>query len=239
MIDIGNSRTKWGIFEDNNLLYHQSLHNDQLSTYHEYIDEFEVDRMIVSSVNRKVEKSLKLHKKRIPQLHFETHHPLPIKSQYQTPETLGKDRLAAVIGARQLLGNFPILTIDTGSCITYDFIDARGIYHGGAISPGLQMRLRAMHHFTDALPLINWQQTELPPLTGNSTITSMLSGVFHGISGELNHYVSAYKSQNPDLKIALTGGDASLFEKEIKNGIFADPNLVLKGLNEILLYNSK
>jgi type III pantothenate kinase len=99
------------------------------------------------------------------------------------------------------------------------------------------MRLKSMHAFTDALPLVQWKEHPMPQLLGKSTIASMISGAVHGIIGEMNTFISSYKTQYSALKVVLTGGDANFFEKELKNGIFADPNLVLKGLNEILVYN--
>ena len=110
---------------------------------------------------------------------------------------------------------------------------------GGAISPGVQMRLKAMNNYTDQLPLLYWEKPQRPKTIGNTTISSMLSGVVNGLIAEMKGFISSYQEQFSDMKIVLTGGDANFFEKELKNSIFADPNLVLKGLNEILEYNLK
>ena len=156
-----------------------------------------------------------------------------------SPQTLGKDRIAAVIGAQSLLPAKNLLVIDAGSCITYDFLTGDRHYLGGAISPGVQMRLRSMNNYTNKLPLLSWEGVERPQSIGRTTITSMLSGVINGIIGEMKSFIFEYEQQYERLKIVLTGGDSIFFEKELKNGIFADPNLVLKGLNEILIYNNK
>ncbi len=163
--------------------------------------------------------------------------PVPIKNFYKTPETLGKDRLAAVVGASVLFPGKNVLVIDAGTAITYDFINSRKEYYGGNISPGLRMRFRALHEFTAALPIV--EPEEQIPFTGSSTKEAILAGVVNGIVFEIEGYINRFKSLYKDLKVILTGGDIFYFEKRIKNHIFAEPNLVPIGLNEILNYNLK
>ena len=151
---------------------------------------------------------------------------------------MGLDRIAAVAGAQQKYPNTDVLVIDMGTCITYDFIDHQGIYWGGSIAPGLQMRLKAMHHFTDQLPLVSFDKTSLK-LTGNSTEKSIQSGVYYGIQAEVNGFIQQYLQEHNDLQIIITGGDAHLFDIAPKNRIFADEFIVLRGLNEILKYNDQ
>lgn len=236
-IDIGNSRSKFGFFEGQTLLEQKVLNNEDLEKNNEFILASNVDAIIISSVNRKAENALRLDRLKTPVVHLNHELPLPFQMEYETPETLGKDRIAAVAGAMSLIPKGDLLVIDAGSCITYDFLTANHRYLGGAISPGLQMRLKAMHEFTDALPLIQWKESSMPQVVGKTTIASMLIGAVHGVIGEMNGFISSYKTQYSALKVVLSGGDANFFEKELKNGIFADPNLVLKGLNEILVYN--
>ena len=164
---------------------------------------------------------------------------LPFTLEYQSPDTLGKDRIAAVAGAQAQFPNQNTLVIDAGTCVTYDFLTAEGVYLGGAISPGVQLRLRAMNHYTNKLPLLNWDGIKRPQSVGNTTINSMLSGAVNGLVLEMRGFVERYEKQYKALKIVITGGDSNFFVKELKNGIFADPNLVLKGLNEILIYNGE
>lgn len=236
-IDIGNSRSKFGLFEGRNLLEQKVFTNDDLEKNYELVLASNADAIIISSVNRKAENALRLDRLNTPIVHLNHQLPLPFQMEYDTPETLGKDRMAAVAGAMSLFPKDDLLVIDAGSCITYDFLTATHRYLGGAIAPGLQMRLKAMHEFTDALPLIQWEESSMPQVVGKTTIASMLSGAVHGVIGEMNGFISSYKTQYSALKVVLSGGDANFFEKELKNGIFADPNLVLKGLNEILVYN--
>lgn len=161
--------------------------------------------------------------------------PLPIINNYKTPLTLGKDRLAAVVGASVLYPGKDVLVFDAGTCLTIDFINSDKEYVGGRISPGIEMRYNALHTFTDKLPLIKSEKNTL--VLGNDTKTSIISGVQQGILAEVKTIISEYKSQNTDTVFVFTGGDSFYFEKELKNSIFANPNLVLIGLNEILDYN--
>lgn len=238
-IDIGNTRTKYGVFEATELVHSGVLNNKDLGNNNEVIHSFGVSSVIVSSVNSEAEEKLKVEQLLFPILNLSHKTMLPINLAYLSPETLGKDRIAAVVGAYCQFPNHHLLVIDAGSCVTYDFLTQTKEYLGGAISPGVQMRLRSMNDFTNKLPLINWSGKERPQYVGRTTITSMLSGVVNGLIAEMNEFILFYKKQYPKLKIVITGGDANFFEKELKNGIFADPNLVLKGLNEILIYNGK
>ncbi|MBN1651984.1 MAG: type III pantothenate kinase [Bacteroidales bacterium] len=160
---------------------------------------------------------------------------LPIQNKYQTPETLGKDRLAAAVGAAQLYPDKNLLIIDAGSSITYEIVTGN-VYLGGAISPGIAMRFKALHQFTGKLPLVNAPSKQVEFL-GVNTEEAILSGVMHGIFMEVDGIISHYKKIYPDLFVIITGGDLKHFDKNLKNNIFAAENLVLQGLNFILEYN--
>jgi type III pantothenate kinase len=160
---------------------------------------------------------------------------LPVINCYKTPETLGKDRLAAVSAAVRLHPGYPLLVIGIGTCITYDFVRANRRYEGGSISPGLDMRLKAMHRFTAGLPLVNIDLKA--NLTGNSTTAALQSGALWGILLELDGIIARYRRDNRGLKVVLSGGGADFYKNKLKKPIFAHPNLVLHGLKEILLLN--
>jgi type III pantothenate kinase len=161
--------------------------------------------------------------------------PLPISNLYATPQTLGGDRLASVCGAHQKFPGSHCLVIDAGTCIKYDFLDKDGQYHGGAISPGLKMRFQAMHQFTAKLPLV--EIVEDPKLIGNTTETSLQSGALNGAVAEMNGIILQYEQKFEGLQVILSGGDGPFFENKLKRPIFALPELVLSGLNSILIYN--
>ena len=144
------------------------------------------------------------------------------------------DRICNAAGGHLLFSGHHVLVIDMGTCNKYDFIDKNGVYHGGSIAPGFGMRFAAMHKFTAGLPLL--KPTGIDELIGKSTKTSMETGVFRGVIGELNEFITQYQSRFHDIKVVLTGGYAAYFDKVLKNIIFADPNLTLKGLNSILIH---
>jgi type III pantothenate kinase len=162
--------------------------------------------------------------------------PLPLTLNYQTPETLGMDRIAAAVGAAAQKPATPLLIIDIGTAITIDYVSAEGVYNGGNISPGVDLRFKALHQFTGRLPLVN-EKGDIPPL-GYDTETAIRSGVIKGIIRELDSYIDEYKKKY-NIFTFLTGGHAFYFESKLKNAIFADGNLVLKGLNAILIYQQK
>ncbi len=162
--------------------------------------------------------------------------PIPIKNGYRTPETLGPDRLASVCAAHAFHPSNPSLVIDLGTAITYDVIDSEGTYKGGAISPGLIMRTRALSDYTSRLPLIKIEQN--PTYTGTDTYSSIASGVYFGVVAEINDRIAAYEKVYPRLKVILCGGNSDQFESKLKGTIFVRPNLVLEGLYEVLKYNA-
>lgn len=227
IIDQGNTQTKLALFGNKKLLRKGVLENP--STLPDW--EHQADCTFLSSVSDP--SALIQHLQREP-LTFSSINKYPIKNGYQTTETLGNDRLAAVVAAATLFPAIPILVIDAGSCITYDLLTEEG-YQGGSISPGLKMRLQALNQHTHRLPLV--ALGEKVPLIGKTTQQSIQSGVLNGVLAEVDGIIDRYKTNYSLLKVVFTGGDFLLFDKGLKNSIFADPDLVLKGLNEILDYN--
>ncbi|MAY84129.1 MAG: pantothenate kinase [Flavobacteriales bacterium] len=238
-IDVGNTRTKVGEFKGSKLVKVHHFTNEEVLKNRMMLDEMELKGLIISSVNSKVSDYLDLKDRSYPCITLDQNTPLPLKLKYQSPETLGKDRMAIAVACKALYPEKDVLGIDMGTCITYDLVTENGEYLGGAISPGIQMRFNAMNSGTASLPLIKWDPISVKNLKniGTTTTTSMISGVVNGIKAEVLSFIEDYSQNRDDLKVVLSGGDAEFFEKELKNGIFADPNLVLKGLNEILLYN--
>ncbi len=238
IIDIGNTVAKLAVFDDDNLLEVFYDSNQTLESLPAVCGKYPLSRAVVATVielNETVESRLKSLP--VPLLQLDSTTPLPIKNLYETPQTLGYDRIAAVVGAYQ---NFPgrdILVIDAGTCITYEFIDSLGRYHGGNISPGVQMRFKALHQFTSKLPLISAEgrMTQL----GKNTETAIRMGVLQGVEYEMLGYIETMRHKYPELLVFLTGGDEFSFDTNLKSIIFADRFLVLKGLNRILNYNER
>ena len=162
---------------------------------------------------------------------------IPITNKYKTPETLGYDRLASVIGAAKLYPKKNILVIDIGTCIKFNFINSKKEFLGGSISPGLSMRFKALHEFTAKLPLLDLDFVN--DFVGNTTEQSIKSGVLYGIIGELRDMIKMYQKRFSNLVVVVTGGDELKFLFLLKLNIFAEPNLIATGLNEILKHNVK
>lgn len=233
IIDIGNTRIKTAIFEQDNLLEESSF--EDFGRFFTYSKSRDFSHAIVSSVTYSESQLMDLLD--FPFLFLSTKTRMPFQNLYATPETLGVDRKAAVLGARTVFQNCPILAIDLGSCITYDFMDESDSYFGGAISPGLQMRFKAMNQYTARLPLVEMGQEDKPKLTGDSTVGSLRAGVYYGIQFEMQGFIRTYRDQHDGLKAIICGGDSKIFESLTKDHIFVIPNLVLRGLNRILTYN--
>ncbi|MBJ10975.1 MAG: pantothenate kinase [Flavobacteriales bacterium] len=227
VIDQGNTQTKLALFQQKKMLKKILFNND--SQLREL--ENQADAVILSSVGDASDLIQVL--KDEPVL-LNTKTSLPIANLYESPETLGNDRIAVVVGAAKQIPKSNVLVIDAGTCITLDLLTTEG-YHGGSITPGIQMRLQALNQQTEKLPLVELD-VEVD-LIGKNTKQCIQSGVINGVLLEIDGMINRYKSQFSDLKVLLTGGDFQLFDKGLKNSIFADPDLVLKGLNEILDYN--
>lgn len=233
IIDAGNTRIKAAVFQDLEMAKHAVFQNfdHQLA---EFFLSNSVNTVFIGSVIHLPPNFAKEFNLTIKSLHSGSH--LPIKNAYKTPESLGNDRLANAVGAFTANQNSgPVLSIDMGTCIKYDFVNQAGEYLGGAISPGLQMRFKSLHHFTQKLPLVDY--SSLSPFIGQTSVESIQSGVIHGIAAEMDGFIDRYKAEFPQLKVFLTGGDAQYFNQSLKNIIFADPFLTLKGLNRIAQAN--
>jgi len=235
-IDQGNSNTKIAVFEANNLVEFKIYKDLTISGLKDILHRFPVTACIFSSVTDQNSELIQFLKQQIPGfIVLDDKTLVPFKSRYTTPGTLGKDRIAAIAGAIYLKPGADLLVIDAGTAITYDFVDADGVFHGGNIAPGLEMRLRALNEFTRKLPLVELE-TDVP-LLGTDTKTAILSGVVNGIIFEINGYFDNLKFKYPELSIYLTGGSTFYFYTKLKNPIFAEKYLVLIGLNRILQFN--
>ncbi|CAI8367259.1 MAG: Type III pantothenate kinase [Cryomorphaceae bacterium] len=234
IIDIGNTAVKAALFEAKQLITSTVFNDCTLQNILVFIGKQTISETIISSV-KLVDSDLK----QIIQ-YFDAHllnesTLLPITIDYETPSTLGKDRIAALVGASFLFPNQDILVLDAGTCLTIDFINKRKIYKGGRISLGIAMRYKALNQFTSNLPLCEFSDSSM--IMGYDTSSSIISGVQQGILAEVREIINIYKMENKDTIIIVTGGDCFFFETELKSSIFAYPFLIMEGLNEILDYN--
>lgn len=237
IIDEGNTRIKLAVFNEDELIEFQyaSVKNCPEITS-EILRKHKIEAVILSSVTDKINlffDDLELKKK--VKLSYLTK--LPFKIDYETPKTLGVDRIALVAAAWKKFPKENSLIIDAGTCLTYDFVDAFGSYHGGAIAPGIEMRFKSMHDYTQKLPELKNPNKNVS-LIGKNTQQSMESGVLNGIAFEILGSIQSYQQKNKNVNIILTGGDALSLEKQLKNEIFVDLDFLLKGLNEILKFQA-
>lgn len=236
ILDFGNTLKKLSVYNGNTMMAFHALERISLAKIRSIIKEYpEIDAVILSSVVKYPDNIRDYLSRHYHFIELDEHTPIPVSVRYKSPQTLGKDRLAAVVGAHHLYPAKDVLVINTGTCITYDFIDNKAVYHGGSISPGIRMRFSALHTFTDKLPFITCFGDA--GLTGEDTVSSMSSGVMNGIRAEIDGIIGQYKQQKPGLVTVLSGGDAKYFEKSLKNSIFAVPNIVTEGLRIILNHN--
>lgn len=238
VLDLGNSFCKIAIFESNTLIEKKIIDHFELSDLNKIFEKYpNINASIISSVVHFNPEILVLLKSKGFSIELNSKTPIPIINKYSTPETLGKDRLAAAVGSAFTFKGKNVLSIDAGTALKFDFVTKNGEYLGGSISPGMKLRFQSLHTFTDKLPLVAWQDFE--ELIGKNTEESILSGVIQGITSEIEGVINQYKSFYPDVKVILTGGETIYFDKYIKNTIFALPNLVLTGLYEILKFNEE
>ena len=238
IIDVGNSFVKLAIFKKNRLLNKQTV---KLSNILEELNllkknNLELKKAIISSVGRLTESDTLAISQLLDLTILSSKTNLPFTNLYETPKTLGVDRIALVCASVNQFPGKNVLIIDAGTCITYDFLTSNQEYLGGAISPGLRMRYAALNNLTANLPLLD---TEMPEsIIGNSTKSSIHSGVVYGVINEIDGNIATYKEKYLDLTIILTGGDANFLSKQLKSSIFVNSNFLLEGLYYILKFNS-
>lgn len=229
ILDAGNTRVKLAVFQNNQLTQVEEFYN--YSALLPALAAQPTWSVLLASVRDEIPPEA-LAKRAIILKHGLS---LPLKNAYNTPESLGSDRIAAAVGAWAAFPNEAALVLDAGTCLTYEFVRADGTYLGGGIAPGLRMRLRAMHLLTGKLPEARTPENP-PALVGKSTQTCLQSGAWWGMCAEMEGIIAAYRREFGKFNVLFCGGDARFFESHLKERIFVRPNLVLEGLFEILKF---
>ncbi|MDP1622992.1 MAG: type III pantothenate kinase [Bacteroidales bacterium] len=236
ILDFGNTQQKLALYEGNDLALTRNYPEISKALIARILDEHPgITAAILSSVIHHSEEITALLRQRIQLISLDENTPIPVINKYKSSSTLGKDRLAAAVAGAAAFPGENVLIINAGTALTFDFVNEMGEYLGGSISPGMQMRFNALHTFTDKLPLISYQETV--GLLGSDTRTSILSGVVNGIVAEIEGISNGYLEIYPGLKIILSGGDLNYFVNRLKISIFALPNIVINGLQQILSFN--
>lgn len=237
LVDFGNTRVKAAIFNEGRLMAKNVF--DQAQDLLTWLNKYNgIQKCLIGSVTKGHESILAALQSRFSTQLFKADTPIPLKNLYHSALTLGSDRLAAALGAYALCPNKNVLSIDAGTCIKYNFVNQNNEYLGGAISPGIQMRLKAMHEQTSSLPLVAMDE-QYTKLIGRSTQESLLSGALTAAVCEVEGMITHYLQHYPDLTVYITGGDAAYLCKQVKNRFFAEPDLIMIGLNSILDFNDK
>lgn len=236
ILDFGNTQKKLALFDAGGLILIQNHHIITKDLIAQFIDAHPgITSCILSSVIQHSEEIPVCLKTKMLYVGLDDHTPLPIRNRYETKISLGKDRLAAAVAGAAKFPGKNVLIICAGTALTFDFVNDKGEYLGGSISPGMQMRFSALHTFTDKLPLISYQETA--ELVGSNTHMSILSGVINGMVAEIEGISHSYQTIYPGLEIIFSGGDLDYFVKRLKISIFALPNIVIHGLQQILSFN--
>ena len=236
IVDIGNTSTKLAVYKSREKLSVSRINELSCEELEKELSAFKIKRAIVSSVKKLPPFISDLFFTNIPFVHVLSYKSkLPFKIEYETPETLGPDRIAAAAGAFSLFPGSEILVIDAGTAITFDFLSA-DIYKGGNISPGLTMRFKALNKFTGKLPLVSPIDNYTSP--GRNTTDAITAGVITGVTYEINEYIRTFEKKHTDFKIILTGGDSGYLKDKINHQLTYMPDIVIDGLNYILEYNA-
>lgn len=236
IIDVGNTAVKMAVYEQKKMINIIRIPHDELKkTTQQILENYYIKHSIIASVGRLDSLTFKWLQEATDLVVVGADTKVSFENLYATPKTLGIDRIALASAAVSQFVNQNVLVIDAGTCITYDFVNAKAQYLGGAIAPGVKSRYRALHDYTEKLPLLTQQPIDY--FTGNSTETSIHSGVVNGMVCEINGIIDQYTAVYKKLTVVLTGGDAEFLAKQLKNSIFVAPFFLLDGLYEILKLN--
>jgi type III pantothenate kinase len=237
IVDIGNTSTKLAVYKGQERVIVSRINDLNCEELEKAFGGFKITRAIISSVRELPPFITDLLFSNIPNTHILSHKSkLPFKVEYETPDTLGADRLAGVAGAYLCYKGENILIIDTGTAITFDFLLGSS-YKGGNISPGINMRFKALNTFTGRLPLV--EQSSDFSFPGRNTTDAILAGVIGGVTYEINEYIRTFKKEHKNIKVILTGGDSSFIREKLSYKTSYMPDIVIDGLNYILEYNAK
>ena len=235
-LDVGNTNSKIAVFKGEEMIFFRKVKRILVKHVKEIYKKYRYNKVIYSLTGAISPYVLGHLERNYHLLELNHHTPIPIGNDYQTPETLGRDRIAGMVGAYSLYPSQNNLVIDAGTCITYDFLNVDNIYIGGNIAPGVEMRLMAMNRFTDKLPLVEKKRND--QFLGTSTRTALQNGAVLGTKCEIDSFIMLLRGKYNQINVILTGGDAIFFAEMIKTKIFVHPNLVLYGLNKILAFNA-
>ncbi len=237
IIDIGNTRIKAAVFNADEIIDLIHFYTYDFGVIiEEIIEKYPIEKAIISSVGKLSKSDSKLLNSLVNCISLTHETSVPFTNNYASPITLGVDRLALSAAAATQFSKKNVLVIDAGTCITYDFLTSENNYLGGAISPGIGIRYRSLHDYTSNLPQLAKQTPA--NFIGNTTDSSIHSGIVNGVCREIDGVISQYSNTYKKLTVVLTGGDAEFLSGQLKNSIFVRPFFLLEGLYTILKFNN-
>ena len=237
IVDIGNTSTKLAVYNERKRIFVSRINDLTCEELEKKLSDYKIERAILSSVRELPPFIGELFSVNIPDVHFLSYKSkLPFKIEYETPVTLGTDRIAAVAGAYLNFEGENVMIIDAGTAITIDFLLGNS-YKGGNISPGISVRFKALNKYTGKLPLLEKSSDFSSP--GRNTTDAILAGVICGVTFEINEYIRTFKKERKKVKVIVTGGDGGFLNEKIAYKTYYMPDIVIDGLNYILEYNAK
>lgn len=237
LVDIGNSRIKWGIGTGKDIITGKALlhqNNIDQSVFLESWQNLEQpERMAIANVSSECLSTDICNLARQLWPGIEIIHPSAqakahgVKNCYQKPEQLGVDRWLCLLALNRYY-ELPACVVNCGTAVTVDFINHQGMHLGGMIMPGLTLMKKSLHQETDSL---QYYQKTFPIGLADNTGAAIYNGTLLSVAG-LVEYITA--QQASQYKLILTGGDAELIAKHISIATEIQPDLVLQGLSVIL-----
>jgi len=236
-IDLGNTLAKFFLFDGDKIILQQKVNYSSFESKIDILirENSDIKAIIYADVSRKIGKTLEKYSNNFKMIPVNSRMHLPFINSYQSKGSLGNDRIVLAAAACKSYPKSNVLVVDMGTCITYDFIDEKNVYQGGAISPGFVMRYKALNHFTANLPIVEYKTPKNPQ--GKNTHDCIHSGVYFAILDEITARIEYYKKNYESLTVILTGGDANKLPKTLKNSIFANSNFIAGGLLHLLKLN--
>ena len=237
IVDLGNTLAKFFLYKNGQCVKEHKVNKENYRDTAEslILSHKVIKGLIYSDVSNQAGDFFEKFSNQFSVIAVSSNMQLPFINSYQSPESLGSDRIVLVAAACKSHPNTNVLIIDLGTCITYDFLDANNIYQGGAISPGFEMRYKSLNQFTGNLPLLDADEGQSP--SGKNTEQAIHAGIYFGIIDEINARINYYELKYDSLTVILTGGDANKLPKTLKNSIFAHPNFMAEGMFHLLKLN--
>ncbi len=247
VMNVGNTNILMGVYEGKKLVARWKFGTDRERTADEFgmffmgffnnekIDVGRIEAVVISSVVPPImyslEHAIKKYIKKDP-ISVGPGIKTGINIKYENPKELGADRIVNAVAAYEIYGG-PLIVVDFGTATTFNAVNSKGEFLGGAICPGIKISAEALYQRTAKLPKIDLTKHE--SIIGRNTVVSMQAGIFHGYVGQVNHIVNRIKKEmkEENIRVIATGGMAWLIASEAESINEINGLLTLEGLRII------